>query len=198
MRFYTADHHFGHVNIIDYAHRPFSDVHEMNESLVLAWNNAVGVDDEVWVLGDITMGQRSESLAVVPRLNGTKILVPGNHDTCWQGYKRGSRTRAAYLSAGFDQIIDNPKPIVIAGKSVVLSHFPYRNPSSFDDRYIDWRPTDRGAWLLHGHVHQLWLQDGRQINVGVDAFAGRPVSEELIAEIITDRWAGAVEPMPWL
>ena len=41
-------------------------------------------------------------------------------------------------------------------------------------RYIEHRPDDDGGWLLHGHVHEKWRQNGRQINVGVDAWNFAP------------------------
>jgi calcineurin-like phosphoesterase family protein len=45
-------------------------------------------------------------------------------------------------------------------------------------------------------VQQAWRQRGRQINVGVDAWAGRPVPEETLVELIA---AGPAErdPRPW-
>ena len=50
--FFTSDQHFGHRNIIDYCHRPFGDVGEMDEIIIAGWNETVGLEDEVWVLGD--------------------------------------------------------------------------------------------------------------------------------------------------
>ena len=48
----TSDLHFGHENIIRYCDRPFADVDAMNRALVDRWNEVVGDDDVVWVLGD--------------------------------------------------------------------------------------------------------------------------------------------------
>jgi len=50
---FTADLHFGHLNIISYAARPFADVDEMNAALRDRWNDCVADDDEVWVLGEV-------------------------------------------------------------------------------------------------------------------------------------------------
>jgi len=60
---------------------------------------------------------------------------------------------------------------------VLLCHFPYRGDSQEQDRFPDARPIDKGEWLLHGHVHDRWSQNGRMINVGVDANDFTPVSE---------------------
>jgi len=32
--YFTADHHFGHANIIKHTNRPFDSLHEMNRALV--------------------------------------------------------------------------------------------------------------------------------------------------------------------
>ena len=72
------NHHFGHANIIRYCARPFADA--MNRAMVDRWNNVVADSDEVWVLGDLVMGQLTVNLSAhVWCLKGRKILVPGTH-----------------------------------------------------------------------------------------------------------------------
>ena len=44
--------------------------------------------------------------------------------------------------------------------------------------------TSLGGWLLCGHIHERWRQDGKQINVGVDAWRFAPVSDDTICEVI--------------
>ena len=184
-RWYTSDLHFGHHNIIRYSGRPFVDVEDMNESLIDRWNAVVGDSDEVWVLGDVALGGWRETLpATVPRLRGHKILVPGNHDRCWVGSKHGDRHRQAFLDAGFDDIVDSPPLQNIIRRSVLLCHFPYRDADKTDLRYVEHRPRDRGNWLVHGHVHEKWRQNGRQINIGVDVWDYTPVHEDTVAELI--------------
>ena len=39
-------------------------------------------------------------------------------------------------------------------------------------------------WLLHGHVHARWRQQGRMVNVGVDVWDYTPVPEEVIARLM--------------
>ena len=51
MNYYTADLHFGHSNVINFDHRPFIDVDEMDSTLIALWNNRVRNDDDVWILG---------------------------------------------------------------------------------------------------------------------------------------------------
>lgn len=187
MRWWTSDHHFGHDKIIGYCHRPFADVSEMNRALVDRWNNLVGDGDEVWILGDLAMGDRSAALSDhVADLRGTKFLVPGNHDLCWEGGKAPDLHAAMYLDAGrIDRIAHRPEPVTLAGRTVRLSHFPYQAQApEATKRFAQWRLPNNGDWLLCGHVHEAWRQRDRQVNVGVDAWHFEPVNDDTLAALV--------------
>ena len=180
---FTADQHFGHVNIIEYTSRPFTDTNAMNEAMIERWNDSIRTDDTVWVLGDVALGRIAHSLPIVRRLNGRKLLLAGNHDRCWAGHGPSAEAWIErYLEAGFAEIHQGVLHIPIGRHRVLACHFPYHGDSQEVDRFVDRRPVDRGEWLLHGHVHERWRQSGRMINVGVDGWALRPVSD---AEIVT-------------
>jgi calcineurin-like phosphoesterase family protein len=197
MRWFTSDLHFGHENIIRYCGRPFASVEAMNLGLVSRWNETVGLSDEVWVLGDFAMGRIDESLRLVGLLNGTKTLVPGNHDRCWEGHRRGSdHWTEQYLAAGFDGIVRAPVSLELDGRTVLAGHFPYGGDSRDEDRFVEHRPVDGGRWLLHGHVHERWRQSARQLNVGVDAWGGRPVSDSELTVLI-HAGPGDLAPLSW-
>lgn len=53
-KYFTADLHFGHSNIIRLAKRPFSDVEEMDKVLVRNWNSTVKQEDEIYIIGDFS------------------------------------------------------------------------------------------------------------------------------------------------
>lgn len=183
-RFFSSDAHFDHANIIDLCARPFGSVEEMNLSLVERWNAVVGDEDEVWCLGDVALGKGTSGLAWASLLNGHKILVPGNHDRV-AAYRKGADSfRKAYHDAGFEQILPGPLDLALGNRTVLVDHFPYRGDSRAAERYRAQRPVDRGAWLVHGHVHGRWRQAGRMLNVGVDAWGGRPVSETALLELM--------------
>lgn len=186
-QWFTADLHLGHTNIIEYSSRPFDSVDAMNRALIDRWNDVVADDDEVWMLGDFALGKIGDTLPLAAELAGRKVLLTGNHDRCWPGHgRRAEGWEERYLTAGFDEIVHGEVVIDVAGHRAVACHFPYRGDSHDRDRFIDSRPVDRGQWLLHGHVHERWLQRGRMINVGVDAWDYRPVSEAQIARAIDD------------
>lgn len=196
----TADLHLGHANICAYTGRPYDDVATMNDAIIARLNAYAVPGDELIILGDVAMGRIEESLAWIRHLNVRPVLVPGNHDRCWRGHGPKARDwRKRYYDAGFAAIVDDPEPLPIAGELVLTSHFPYRGAGDHTavERYSEHRPIDVGGWLVHGHVHQLWRQRGRMINVGVDAWGGRPVGLHEIATLVVDGPANlGVEPWP--
>jgi calcineurin-like phosphoesterase family protein len=72
----------------------------MNVALEEAWNRVVAEDDLVYYLGDFAMNVRSVP-HLMQQLNGTKILIPGNHDKCWRKKDSSNRWLRHYLDAGF-------------------------------------------------------------------------------------------------
>jgi len=182
MKFFTSDTHFGHQNIIKFCNRPFDSVEHMNEMLVKNWNETVMPEDEVWVLGDVAMGQIDKSLPLVARLNGTKYLIVGNHDRIFPAVKESMRNKFYSVYAELFAGIMHSAQMQIAGHTVRLNHFPYEGDSHGEDRYVEYRPVDDGMPLVHGHVHDAWKVKGRQFNVGIDVWDYRPVAESVIVD----------------
>jgi len=56
------------------------------------WNNVVSKDDIVLIAGDISWATHFEDaipdLKFINQLNGTKIIIKGNHDFWWQGKQK--------------------------------------------------------------------------------------------------------------
>lgn len=180
----TSDLHIGHSqsNIIEYCGRPFPHVPAMNEALVDNWNETIGPSDLVFVLGDVCMGKIDESLEVLTRLNGKKRLVPGNHDRCWEGNgPKHVKWIDRYADVGFP--VTQERKLLIGDFFFRLDHFPYEGDHTYEDRYVEHRPTDDGSWLLCGHVHDEWYIKDRQINVGVDVWDYKPVHIDAIIEL---------------
>lgn len=183
---FTSDLHFGHKNMcaegLNFCDRPFATVAEMNEALVTYWNETVGEHDTVYVLGDLAMGKIDDSLAWAAQLKGYKRLLPGNHDRCWVGNgAKHEKWIKPYADAGFP--VTTEDHIVHIGRWFDLSHFPYSGDSEDEDRYPEFRPEDKGEWLLHGHIHDMWVRKDRMINVGTDVWNYRPVSIDDLVEM---------------
>lgn len=187
MRYYTADTHFNHKNIIKFCDRPFRDVDHMDHVIIDNINEVATPDDELWVLGDLALGTLVESLELIKLINPAVHLVSGNHDRTWRGAKEKDRAKTPlYIEAGIQSIQDEAIHN-IGGIPVRLSHFPYSGDHAEEDRHVEWRPKDDGMWLLCGHVHELWMHNGRMINVGVDVQNFYPVSEEGVLDFIQRR-----------
>lgn len=205
--FLTADTHFSHAKIIEYEPhtRRFDSVDAMNESLCENWNSVVSAGDTVYMLGDVALGHLATSLPEnISRLNGTKILISGNHDRNFVTRERarkaelGSSVRAKqyrllkkwhefYLDNGFTAVYYDAIVQDFGYGRWLLSHFPYVGDSyASKDRYQHCRPSDNGVPLVHGHVHSQWqtalTSNGTpMVNVGVDARALYPVPVEVVA-----------------
>ena len=165
--FFTADNHFGHRGVIGMCNRPFADVAEMNRDLVDAWNAVVGPRDTVWHLGDFAMGSSpAECAAIFARLHGVKHLVRGNHDA--------KRVLDLPWASQHDLV-----QTTVDGQRLVLCHYAMRS----------WPGAWRGTVHLFGHTHGTLPPTRQSCDVGVDAWAYRPVT---LGEI-RERLAGVAE-----
>ena len=80
MTYYISDLHFGHKNILSFDNRPFKSIEEHDKALINNWNEVVGIDDDVWILGDFSWYNATKTIEFYKRLNGNKHLCIGNHD----------------------------------------------------------------------------------------------------------------------
>lgn len=178
MIWFTSDLHFWHKNVISFCNRPWPDVEAMNAGLISLWNQTVQPEDTVYILGDMFFCGTIALREIMRQLNGKKVLIFGNHD--WGKIKK-HRLAEFGFAWGADQFCTR-----IGKHDVLLSHFPYLNEGDHTDeqRFQDKRYVNEGRWLLHGHVHCLWKQKDRMINVGVDVWDYRPVSQDQILQLI--------------
>jgi calcineurin-like phosphoesterase family protein len=185
--------------VIKYCDRPYSSVEEMNEALIYNWNSRVQPGDSVTVLGDFSL-----SASAVPdylnRLNGSKRLVVGNHDRCWDAVTHPAKLgqqkwKQQYLDWGFEAVSLIGEIWYIETERYTLSHFPFRGEGdhTYVERYAKYRLEDPGyAILLHGHRHspkeeryRVTNKGSIMIDCGVDAWDYAPVSLKEIFELIT-------------
>lgn len=134
MNLYIADLHFGHKSAIDFDHRPFADVEEMDQALIQLWNSKVSAEDHIYILGDFAYRSQKPEEWYLSRLLGRKHLVIGNHD-----YKLLKNDAAM---AYFDSV-DKMMHVADNGSQICLCHFPI----------IDWNGMYRGSWHIYGHIH---------------------------------------------
>ena len=175
-----SDVHLGHRLVAGL--RGYADPAEHDTAIADAWTATVRKDDTVWLLGDLAVNRPDKALELIGSLPGTKHLIFGNHDTGHPMHRDAHRHQSRYL-----QVFASVQPFArraLAGHQVLLSHFPFVGDSHGEDRYAQWRLPDLGSWLVHGHVHDAWKVNGRQINVGFDHWTDGPAEQEQILEII--------------
>jgi calcineurin-like phosphoesterase family protein len=205
-QFFSADWHLGHERILELEGRPFDDIEAMNQGIIDAVNAMCGPDDELLLLGDVVMGQIAHTLPLLQQVRCHLVLIhadgeAGNHDRTSNVYPqkpgRLAAWRAAYEAVGVE-IRDLPAPRVQWDRrtSARMSHYPYDVDTGYENRHAELRPVNDGGWLLHGHTHGQWRQRGKQIDVGVDAWGGRPVPSDTIRAMIRDG-AAMLDRLPW-
>ena len=142
MRYYIADCHFFHENINHRMDkRGFSDALEMNEYMIKKWNNKVRRNDEVVILGDLSLARADLTNEILGRLNGRLYLLVGNHDK-W--------VRQSGANLGRFQWVKDYAEMADDGRKVVLSHYYIPTYNGQYRRNQDGTPK---TWMLFGHVH---------------------------------------------
>lgn len=129
MIYYTADLHFNHKNVLKYDNRPFNSVEEMNETIINNWNSIINNTDDVYIIGDICLGNPAKYL---DRLKGKLHLIIGNHD--------GETLKKC---RDYFESIDTYKKIHDNGKTIILCHYPI----------VEWDGFYRGTYHIYGHIH---------------------------------------------
>lgn len=183
--FITSDIHLSHKSIIKYCPErrqgrmlPPDDTPEfdaevtaMNEMIVANWNSMIRPEDEVWVLGDVAMGQIKFAPDWIRQLNGKKHLVKGNHDK--------TLIKLPEFSELFESVQNYKElSVKVDGKKHMLcmSHFPMSH----------WNSMNQGTMMIHGHLHGSPSGlTGRIKDVGMDTNGLKPyVLEEVVKELL--------------
>ena len=131
--FFTSDTHFGHANMVKFIDydgnrvRPFDSWEECDELMVQNWNKVVKPEDKVYFLGDLCFN-RNYGDKLMPRLNGKKCLIRGNHDL----FKLDWYSKWFYDVRG-----------VYNFESFLLTHVPVHSDSK-----------SRFKMNIHGHLHR--------------------------------------------
>ena len=144
-----------------YASRDFNDVDHMNESLITSWNNVVGVDDDVYLLGDVSLCDPKRTELILNRLNGKIYLIMGNHEKSVLR-KQYTRDRFEWIK-GIHELYVKDDSVKGNRQLLVLCHFAMRV----------WDKSHHGSIHLYGHSHDNLDREGkywgRSMDVGVDA-----------------------------
>lgn len=169
----------------------------MHSSLISRYNAVVPEDGICYHLGDVGMTSSEKIKEVISQLNGTNVLILGNHD----------KGMNAMYKMGFDVVLHG-MTMVIANELVTFTHCPLlglrRERTDLMEKgnvnenwHGELNPKRRrfttqnfGQFHVHGHIHSP--NNGksekiykRQYDTGVDANNYSPVSMGTIESWIT-------------
>jgi calcineurin-like phosphoesterase family protein len=151
--FVVADLHFGDRATCSRHRQPagspvhfFSNAAKADAEIIHRWNETVGPDDIVYVLGDIGRGRAAEQVRC---LSGEKHLVAGNGDDVARIIKAG-------LFASVRVWKHFPR--------LLLTHVPV-HPSQLRGRTRN----------IHGHLHARRINDPRYVCVSLEQTDFRPI-----------------------
>ncbi len=171
MKIFTSDLHHEHRRIVEFTNRGKDTAQEEHtEWLVNTWNKNVTKSDVCYHLGDYSFAKKYDDIAkYTSSLNGTKILLKGNHD---KRENLDQLVKDNLIAAWFEY-----KEIKIETTAVVLFHFPVSS----------WHKQGHGAWHLHGHCvdddTEILTRDGwkfrRDIKEGSEVISMHMLSGEL-------------------
>lgn len=171
---FTADTHFGHINIIRHCARPFGSVEEMDAALIDRINERVAPADTLYHLGDFAFrgGDPAEYRARI-RCRSI-VLVLGNHDP--QTLAGAVRPEFAALFREVHSLLRIKVQFRRESQLVVLCHYAMRV----------WDRSHHGSWHLYGHSHGTLPDHATAccIDVGVDGHGYAPWSVEEIAAVM--------------
>jgi calcineurin-like phosphoesterase family protein len=155
-----ADLHLKHSGVISF--RPqFCNSDEHDQFVLDRINSTVGKHDSLYIIGDCCVGDGSYDLLLQLRCENL-FLVPGNHD--------GERT--AIQTKYFRKVVGSyARKLQGLELGAVFTHIPVH-------------PACLERWNLnvHGHLHDLTINDPRYFCVSCEQINFTPISMDELAE----------------
>lgn len=142
----------------------------MNEDYVEKWNSIISDEDDVYILGDLMLGEPS-NIEYIKRLKGKFHIVFGNHDTA---------TRQK-LYADLPNVAEMDWAIMLNYHKYhfFMTHFPCMTGN------LERENLHQMTLNLYGHTHQTtnFFEDRPYMyHVGVDSHHGYPINLDVIID----------------
>jgi calcineurin-like phosphoesterase family protein len=164
MKYFLADPHMGHNNLLSYQSEPFETI-EQKEALITAnIKKTVGSGDELWLLGDVFLHgwHKERAKEWLSQFKFKKILIMGNHDKC--------RSVTWFKDIGFNEVYQYP---VILEDKYIISHEPIE--INMIGRFKN----------IHGHLHTKDMNCRNYLNVCVEKQNYTPISFDKAKKVLT-------------
>ena len=154
---FTSDTHFSHISNL-YFHPWRRDacgltleetqadknaaIQQHDEWLIEKWNSTVRKQDEIYLLGDFCLSNRTRTEEILKRLKGKKHLIVGNHDKSLRGlenyFESVSQIKEVKFTNNQFDFIDPNETFCVE-----LCHYPL----------LTWNRRPHGTCMVHGHCH---------------------------------------------
>ena len=164
--FATGNQQFGRKGAIKKFKRPFSNVQEMNNHMIDAWNSVVNEGDQVYVLGNLAWDPIT-ARKVLKKLKGQIWFLRGSHD------------------AALEEVIEdfpnvqffNDAIMELPDFDTVICHYPLSV----------WNGKDSGTIHIHGHTvldHKTDLTIENRFNICTDFWGYSPINYLTLKDFI--------------
>jgi len=179
--YFISDFHCFHHNVLKFDNRPFSDVHEMHNTIIKNWNNTVSPNSTVFYMGDLSFNSFTNTKPIVDSLVGNIYFINGNHDNPKDILKYDRWVDV--LDMVDLQILDEKNVEQRKNKyqHLVLSHYPI----------LHWNRKHYGSIHVHGHSHHdlyksnaSYYETGYVLDVGCNGIDYTPISYEDVKRVV--------------
>ena len=170
--FATADLHFGHDRTFIWGARGFKSIEEHDAEIIKRWNEVVTEKDDVYILGDLMLGDNAQGIYCLSQLNGKLHILTGNHCT-------SARQKLYHTLENMVEFCGCATTIKYKKNQLYLSHYPTITSN------MEANPH-QAVFNLYGHTHQTTnFYNGQPFmyHVGVDSNNCYPV---LLDDVITE------------
>lgn len=163
--------------------RGFNSIEEMNSTYISNWNSLIDSEDDVYILGDLMLGDKS-NISFLEKLNGRIHIALGNHDT--------NARQNMYLQ--LPNVVEMSWAIRLDYRKYhfLMTHWPCMTGN------LEQESLKHGILNLFGHTHQkdnFFNDMPFMYHVGVDSHNGTPV---LLDDIIEEMHEKARECLEYL
>ena len=172
----TSDLHFGHDREFIWKVRGYDSVQEMNLAQVQKWNATIEDEDDVYVLGDLMLGDPS-NIEFIKQLKGRIHIVLGNHDTA-------NREKMYRELPNVVEVAEVGIRLKYNKYHFILTHYPMLTGN------LEKESLKQMSLNLYGHTHQTsnFYEDRPYcFHVGVDSHNGYPVNLDDIIVMMNEK-----------
>lgn len=179
------------------------DTEAHDRAIIKRINAVCGKNDDLYIAGDLSAGGHKSLRRALYLLDDLTVphsrihLILGNHD----GFHIRNTNAYDFASVCIGSISANLFLTLANGMPAIISHTPRKTyiergveledvaSNSLDKALLKYAPdVPKGIAHLYGHTHGKSpdeFHDGTSINIGLDAWRLRPVSERQIIETLT-------------